>query len=68
MNDEQRRFIEQCRGMSDAELYEAFNRQFQKAMKEVHPDLKPPEEREKATQRAQELNRRRDEVNRLKRS
>ena len=62
MNDEQRKFLERCRGMSDEELAEELKKVYPKAMKEVHPDLQPPEEREKATRLAQELNARRDEA------
>ena len=66
MNDEQRKFLERCRGMSDEELAEELKRVYPKAMKEIGLDRgilhKSPEQIAKETRKAQELNARRDEA------
>ena len=57
-----RELIERYRNMTPAELEAEMKKVYPLAMKEVHPDLQKPEDREKANRRAAELNRRRDEV------
>ncbi len=59
MNKQQ--LLEYYRKMSPAELEAEMKKIYPKAAKEVHPDLHP-EDREEATRRMAELNRRRDEA------
>ena len=61
MNEAKRKLLETYRNMTDAELAAELKKQYAKAAKEVHPDLHP-EDREEATRRMAELNRRRDEA------
>ena len=60
MNKQQ--ILEHYRRMSPDELAAELEKQYKKAMKEVHPDLQKPEDRERANRLAADLNRRRDEL------
>ena len=61
MNEAKRKLLERYRNMTPAELESEMKKVYPKAAKEVHPDLHP-EDREEATRRMAELNRRRDEA------
>jgi DnaJ-class molecular chaperone len=61
MNKQQ--LLEIYRNMTDEELAAELKKQYPKAMKEVHPDLQKPEDREKANRLAALLNSKRDEIN-----
>lgn len=57
------------RNLSDDELYELFEKTYRAAAKKVHPDFKhnqTPEEQAKATRLMQYLNRKHDEIKKLR--